>query len=79
VPCTHPTRRGRALATELEERDRAFWRMRPAERVAAMRRGDLSLSECLRWASRAAHEVPVLDGEFEFIAARTPEAAEGAP
>jgi hypothetical protein len=51
-----------------------FWCLSPAERVALMRCGELTLGECCRWAARAPHEVPVLDGEFEFIAAFTPEA-----
>jgi hypothetical protein len=57
-------------------REAAFWRMSPAERVATMRRGELTDKECLKWAARAPHEVPILNGEFEFIAAFTPEAAD---
>ena len=43
------------------------------ERVRAMRAGRLSLRLCLHWASRRPHEVPLLNGEFEFIAVHTPE------
>lgn len=53
-----------------------FWRMSTLERIALMRSGELTLAECCRWAARAPHEVPVLNGEFEFIAAFTPEASE---
>lgn len=76
MPSTRPTRRDWVLPTEAEQRQQAFWRMRPAERVAAMRRGELTLFECLRWASQAPQEVPMLNGEFEFIAVRMPEVAD---
>ena len=49
------------------------WRMTAAERVAAMYRGELTLGDCLHWAARAPHEVPLLGGEYAFIAIRTPE------
>jgi len=55
---------------------RDLWAMRAAERVAAMRRGELSLVALCAWAARAPEEVPLLNGEFEFLAARTPEVAE---
>jgi hypothetical protein len=58
---------------ELQE---ALWRMTAAERVAAMYRGDLALSQCLAWAARYPDEVPTLNGEWWFIAIRTPEVAE---
>ena len=58
---------------ELQE---ALWRMTAAERVAAMYRGDLTLSQCLAWAARYPDEVPTLNGEWWFIAIRTPEVAE---
>ena len=50
--------------------------MTPTERVAAMRRGDLTLEQCCAWAARYPQQVPLLHGEFEFIAAFTPEARE---
>jgi len=58
------------------ERLETVWRMKPKERVAAMRRGDLTLEQCCAWAARYPHQVPLLHGEFEFIAAFTPEARE---
>lgn len=61
-----------ARAARLE----ALWRMTPTERVAAMRRGDLTLEQCCAWAARYPQQVPLLHGEFEFIAAFTPEARE---
>ncbi len=53
---------------------RALWNMTPAQRVAAMRRGELTLEQCAAWASRYSEQVPLLNGEFEYIAAFTPEA-----
>jgi hypothetical protein len=61
--------------TRAEQRE-ALWRMTAAERVAAMYRGDLTLFQCLAWAARYPDEVPTLNGEWWFIAIRTPEVAE---
>lgn len=41
-----------------------------------MRAGHLSLGQCLSWAARAPREVPLVNGEFEFLAMNTPEATE---
>ena len=59
-----------------EEAMRHLWEMTPAEREAAMWRGDLSFDQCCAWARRAPHEVPLINGEFAFIAVTTPEVAE---
>jgi hypothetical protein len=48
----------------------------PDERRAAAYRGELSLGEMLKWANRRPREVPLLNGEFFFIAVLTPEVAE---
>ena len=45
-------------------------------RLAAYRRGEFDFETCCRWAARYPHEVPLLDGEFEFIARTTPEVCE---
>ena len=45
-------------------------------RLAAYRRGELDLDTCCLWASRYPREVPLLNGEFEFIARFTPEVCE---
>ena len=50
--------------------------MTPTERIAAMRRGDLSMQQCCAWAARYPNQVPLINGEFEFIAAYTPERRE---
>jgi hypothetical protein len=58
------------------EQERVLWAMTPNERVAALRAGRLTLHQCSRWAARRPREVPLLNGEFEFIAIRMPEVAE---
>ena len=55
---------------------RALWQMTPSQRVAAMRRGELTLQQCAAWAARHPEQVPLLDGEFEYLAALTPEVCE---
>jgi hypothetical protein len=61
------------------EGSRALWRMSPAQRVAAMKNGELSVSQLYEWAKRAPHEVPLINGEFAFIATTTPEVADRQP
>jgi hypothetical protein len=61
-----------------EQAKARLWAMTPDERVQAMRAGRLSLALCLHWASRRPHEVPLLNGEWEFIAISTPEVADSA-
>ena len=51
------------------ERIDAMWAMRREERIAAAKRGEFTLGEMLQWAARRPHEVPIVDGEFFFIAA----------
>jgi hypothetical protein len=46
-----------------------MWAMTPAQRRQAAERGQLSLGEMLKWASRRPHEVPIVNGEFFFITA----------
>jgi hypothetical protein len=63
----------------LEQRSsrlRELWRMTPAQRVAAMRRGELSLEQCAAWATRHPEQIPLVNGEFEYLAAFTPEVGE---
>jgi hypothetical protein len=59
-----------------ESRLRSLWRMTVSERIAAMRRGELSMEQCCAWAARHPEQVPLLNGEFEFLAAHTPEVCE---
>jgi len=67
------------ILQDLDARDarlRTLWRMTPAQRVAAMRRGELTLEQCSAWAARHPEQVPLLNGEFEYLAALTPEVCE---
>lgn len=48
-----------------------LWELTPSARVAAMRRGELTLAQCAAWASRYPEQVPLVNGEFEFLAAHT--------
>jgi len=50
--------------------------MTPHQRVAAMYAGRLTLAECLAWAARYPDEPPTINGEWAFIAIRTPEVAD---
>jgi hypothetical protein len=67
---------GLAFPASAQQRRAAFWRLSPRERVALMRAGELTLKECCQWAARAPSEVPIVNGEFEFIVAFTPEVRE---
>jgi hypothetical protein len=64
---------------------RPMWEMTPAQRVAAMYRGELTLEQALAWAARHPDQVPavngdsIMRGEFAFIAATTPEACIACP
>ncbi len=58
------------------EQESRLWAMTPAQRIDAMRRGRLTFWQLHHWARHAPHEVPTLNGEWEFLAAHTPEVAE---
>ena len=64
------------MGVDRDARLEALWRMTPNERIAAMRRGELSMEQCCAWASRYPRQVPLINGEWEFIAAYMPEVAE---
>jgi hypothetical protein len=53
-----------------EEQKARLWAMTPDERVRAMHAGELSMRLCLHWASRRPSEVPLVNGEFAFVATR---------
>jgi len=67
-----------AAAIRCAEASERLWALSAQERVSAMRRGELSLSQLCEWARRRPDEVPRLGGEYEFIALTTPEVAEAA-
>jgi hypothetical protein len=62
-------------ASRAEQR-RALWAMSPAEREAAIWRGELAGTQLWEWARRCPDEVPQINGEWAFIALQTPEIAE---
>lgn len=53
-----------------------LWELTPAQRINAMREGRLTLEQLAAWSARHPDQVPELNGEFEWIAAKTPEACE---
>jgi hypothetical protein len=55
---------------------RRLWQMSVEQRIAAMRRGELTYRELAAWSGRHPEQVPRVNGEFEWIAAFTPEARE---
>ena len=55
---------------------RSLWQMTPAQRVAAMRRGDLTYEQLAAWSARHPDEVPTAHGEFEWIVAKLAEVCE---
>jgi hypothetical protein len=59
-----------------DERLNALWKMTASERITAMRKRKLSLEQCAAWAARYPEQMPLLNGEFEYLAAFTPEVAE---
>ncbi len=56
--------------------ERRVWRMTAEQRVAAMYAGELSFHQLCAWSSRYRDQVPVLNGEFWFLAVLTPELAD---
>jgi hypothetical protein len=65
-------RAGRARSARL----RSLWQLSIPERIAAMRRGELTYEQLAAWSARHPEQVPTIHGEFEWIIAKTPEAAE---
>jgi hypothetical protein len=65
-----------ALERARHARLRRVWQMSQNQRIAAMRRGELTVEQLAAWSARHPEQVPMLNGEFEWIAIRTPEACE---
>ena len=59
-----------------EARLRALWTMTPAQRVAAMHRGELTQAQLFAWAGARPEEVPLLNGEFWFVARHSADVAD---
>jgi hypothetical protein len=66
---------GGQLAARRERRER-LRRLGRHGSLAAYRRGEFDLDTCYLWAAAYPNEVPLLNGEFEFIARTTPEVCE---
>ncbi len=58
------------------EQVKRLWEMTAQERCAAMYHGELTTIPLLAWAARCPQEVPLINGEFAFIAMHTPEVAD---
>lgn len=58
---------------EHAEESRVLWEMTPAQRQAAMWRGELTSYQLFEWAQRKPREVPLINDEFAFIAWSTEE------
>ncbi|HWT91618.1 MAG TPA: hypothetical protein VN238_01375 [Solirubrobacteraceae bacterium] len=71
-----PTTTTHAAAAARAEGRSELWSMTPVQRAEAMWAGQLSWDQLFAWARRAPDEVPLINGEFAFIALSTPEAAE---
>ena len=67
-----------SLAIDPDRLER-MWAMTPAQRRQAAQRGQLSLGEMLKWASRRPHEVPIVNGEWFFITAYLADSGEDSP
>lgn len=55
---------------------RSLWQMTAEQRIAAMRRNELTREQLGAWTGRHPDQIPMLHGEFEWIAIRTPEVCE---
>jgi hypothetical protein len=55
---------------------RSMWKMTADERVAAMRRGELTIEQLAAWSACRPDELPIVNGEFEWLVMFTPEACE---
>ena len=82
---SNPTPAARSFAAWLQDgtdrrnaRLRRLWQMSAAQRVAAMRRGEitLTLEQLAAWSARHPEQIPIVNGDFEWIAGSTPEACE---
>jgi len=59
----HLTERLAAQRERRKEASKALWRMKPAQRRAAMWAGELTGAQLYEWARRAPDEVPLINYE----------------
>ncbi len=67
------------LAAQREKRKEqaeALWKMTAKQRQMAMWHDELTVTQLYMWAKAKPEEVPLINGEWAFIAAKTPEVAE---
>jgi hypothetical protein len=75
-PATTYTEHLARLERARQGRLRSLWQMTVEQRIAAMRRGELTLEQLAAWSARHPDQIPMLHGEFEWIAIRMPEVCE---
>lgn len=78
-PQTPPETRWESVARAERARAgrlRSLWQMTPGQRVAAMRRGNLTYEQLAAWSARHPDKVPTVHGEFEWIIAKLAEVCE---
>ena len=59
------------------ERLAQMWQLTPDQRVLEFQRGHFTLGEMLRWSARRPLDVPLINGEFFFLASFTADAEPG--
>jgi hypothetical protein len=74
LPATERAARGRTRGRR--ERGETLRRLGREGRLAVHRRGEFDFDTCCLWAASYPREVPLLNGEFEFLAVKTPEVCE---
>jgi hypothetical protein len=72
----YPSERLQPGLAARQERRETLRRLGRDGRLAAYRQGEFDLDTCCQWAAAYWHEVPLLNGELEFIARLTPEVCE---
>ena len=55
---------------------RSLWQMSVEQRIAAMRRGQLTYEQLAAWSARYPEQIPRINDEFEWIAIKMPEVCE---
>ncbi len=72
----HLSERLAAERAKRKEQAQALWKMTAKERQEAMWRDELTVTQLYIWAKARPEEIPLINGEWAFIAAKTPEVAE---
>ncbi|HVA20330.1 MAG TPA: hypothetical protein VMU55_09150 [Solirubrobacteraceae bacterium] len=72
----HLSERLAAERAKRREQAQALWKMTAKERQMAMWNDELTVTQLYMWAKARPEEIPLINGEWAFIAAKTPEVAE---